>query len=83
MVFGYRVDPITTLGFLRGHSHGCCSSGRLRLAPRVQSSLPIQGQGLALLKQEHNFMNAAVICAKLTTLCLLVYSGLIPLLCLH
>lgn len=48
-----------------------------------RAAVPIQGEGLAPLKWEQNFMNTIVICAKLTPLCLRVCSGLIPLLCLH
>lgn len=57
--------------------------GSSDMSPGDRAAVPIQGGELALLKREQNFMNTVVICAKLNPLCLLVCSGLIPLLCLH
>lgn len=82
-LFGYRVEPVTTLISCVASQPSAAVLGSPDRPPGDGAAVPIQGQGLALLKQEHNFINTAVICANLNFLCLLVYSGLIPLLCLH
>ena len=77
------MEPITTLiSYVASHP-GVAVLGGSDMPPGDGAAVPIQGQGLALLKQEQNSLTAAVICAKLNPLCLLVYSGLIPLLSLH
>lgn len=82
-LFGYRVEPITTLVSCVASHPSVLVLGSSDMAPRDRAAVPIQGQGLAPLKQDQNFTNAAVICASLNLLCLFVYSGLIPLLCLY
>jgi len=81
--FGYRVEPITSLIFYWPLAWGVAVLGGWDVPLGGGAAVPIQGQGLALLKQERNFMNAAVVCAELNPLCPLVCSGLIALLCLY
>lgn len=82
-LFAYRVEPITTLVSCVASHPSVAVLGSSDRPLGDGAAVPIQGQGLALLKQEHCFNHAAVICANLNLLRLLVYSGLIPLLCLH
>lgn len=74
-LFWYRVEPVTTLVSCVASQPSAAVLGSSDGPPGAGAAVPAETG--AQLHQP------AVICANLNLLCLLVSSGLIPLLCLH